>query len=291
MRLSVVVVSYNDARLGACLEALSRQPDVTEIVVSDCSAVDPSLRWQTSFPRVRFLHWPERRSVPRLRWAGVRETSGDLVAAIEARTIPDSTWAARLVAAHQAHPDAPVVGGAVAPAAATSVRDDGLYFCEYGRFSPPVRCGAADELSGANLSYLRAALDEAADVITEGRWETALHERWRHNGRQLIQSDAIVTFQNAMDTSTIVKQRFSYGRAYAAARFNPRSFRRRFTYALLSPSLPLVLTWRTARHLAGHPLSARFWRSLPWTMLFNSAWAAGECVGYLRPGSGVDAIF
>ena len=101
--LSVIVTSYESPQvLEQCLEALSAQADVAEIVVADCSRRDPGGSLGERFPAVRFLHFNEPRTVPRLRWAALPETSGEIVGAIEARTIPTTDWAARILAAHRA---------------------------------------------------------------------------------------------------------------------------------------------------------------------------------------------
>ena len=83
------------------------------------------------------------------------------MAAVEARCVPASDWCARIETAHAAFPEAPAIGGSVAVAEGASARDLGLYFCEYGLYVPPAQEGITRDLSGANLSYKRAALLES----------------------------------------------------------------------------------------------------------------------------------
>ena len=120
--------------------------------------------------------------MPALRWSAVPLTGGDLVAAIEARSVPSPTWCADLVAAHEMAPQSPAVGGPVDLKADATAFDWGLYFSEFAAFAPPLPAGPADQLSGANLSYKRAALDGSRDLMDRGLWEAALHERWRARG-------------------------------------------------------------------------------------------------------------
>lgn len=281
MPLSVIVISYNAGRLEQCLEALLRQPEAAEIIVSDCSVNDPAERLAPLFPTVRFAHFSEKRSVPQLRWAAVRETSGDLIASLEARSVPANDWCAVLVRAHEENPDAPVVGGPIGFPATSTARNWGVYFCEYGQFAPPVETGPVRDLSGANASYKRAALEEASDLLDAGKWETDLHHRWREQGRRAILSSATVCFENALPIATVLRQRVAYGRGYAAARLADAAWLRRAGYAVCCPLLPLLLTVRLGRSLRGKGLLPHFWRALPWIVLFNSAWAGGEMVGYL----------
>lgn len=278
MRLSVIVTSYNSpTTLAECLASLARQSEAAEIVVADCSAQNPAAALQARFPAVRFLHFSERRKVPELRWAAFEHTTGGIVAAVEARCVPSPQWCRALLRAHEAQPDAPAAGGPVLLAAEANAISTGLYFNEYGLFAPPIEQGWRNELSGANLSYKRAALEAEPDLLRAGAWETLLHARWRERGLRLwLASDAAVTFHNSMPLGTILRQRFHYGRGYAGARFAAAARASRLAYALGSPFLlPFLLTARTAR------LRWNWVRSLPWQLVFGLAWSAGETAGYL----------
>ena len=285
MSVSVILTSYNARQLRACLEALVAQPGADEIIVADCSQHNPADVLAVDFPRVRFLHFSETRTVPALRWAALRHCRGDVVAALEARSVPAPNWCAVLAEAHAANRDTLAIGGPVAPAQRGSARDEGLYFCEYGLFAPPVAVGPVTELSGANLSYKRAALEACADLLAAGAWETQLHARWRSQPNALRLSTATVYFVNEMSAPTALRQRFAYGRGYAAARFDRGERLRRLVYAACCPVLPLLLTCRIGRSLLGKGLLARFGRALWWVILFNSAWSVGECVGYVLGAS------
>jgi hypothetical protein len=159
--------------------------------------------------------------------------------------------------------------------------DMGLYLCEYGRFAPPLSEGPSRELSGANLSYKRAALENERDIIDGGRWETLLHARWRAAGRPLVLSSATVEFRNTMSLADIVRQRYSYGRGYAADRVETRRPAVRVAYALATPLLPALLLWRILRDAARTGHAAMFLRGFFWCAVLTLCWSAGEAVGYL----------
>ena len=273
-RLSVIITSYGSpVVLEKCLASLVLQPEVREIVVSDCSPIDPQHALTTQFPSVKFLHWDAPRIVPQLRWGALPHISGQIVGALESRSVPASDWAAKIVAAHQEHPQCPGIGGSVAISKASSTFDQALYFCEYGSFAPPLKEGAASELSGANLSYKRAALETEQDLLSAGKWETLLHLRWCQQGKQLWICDASISFENTMSPATALRQRFAYGRGYASNRWEHR----RPIYALAALALPFLLTARVARK----NFSSAFLWALPWLLLLNTAWAFGELTGYL----------
>ena len=282
MVLSVIVTSYNSPKtLELCLESLAAQPEAGEMVVADCSRVNPGPELSRKFPNVKFLHFPERHSVPVLRWAAFCETHGDVVAAVEARCVPHGDWCALLAAAHLAHPDVPAIGGPVAPAEASSRRDLGMFFCEYGLYAPPVTEGNSVDLSGANLSYKRTALLALKDMLDAGSWETLIHDRWRRAGLSLRLSSATVVFHNSMPLGIALQQRFWYGWGYSADRMATRSRAASFLFAAASPMLPFLLTRRLWRAAKQKHLTSPFRGALGWTFLFQSAWAAGECCGYL----------
>src|SRR5207245_9536237 len=126
--------------------------------------------------------------------------------------------------------------------------DWGLFFSEFGAFAPPLADRDVRQLSGANLSYKRSALDGSRDLLDAGAWETLLHERWVREGRRLwIRSGAAIVFHNGMRKADALRMRFHYGRSYAAARFPSNRRLARFVYGAGSLLLPVVLTWRTAR--------------------------------------------
>ena len=283
--LTVIVTSYQSPLvLEKCLTSLCAQKEVSQIVVADCSPVNPAIALQPLFPQVSFLHWDRPLIVPAMRWAALEQVQTDLVGAVEARTIPQPDWAQRIVEAHAAHPECPAVGGPVALAEPSSAFERGLYLCEYGAYTPPLPEGFTNELAGANLSYKRVALIQEHDLLTAGKWETLLHFRWKQQGKSLWMSQAVIEFENTMTPWAAMQQRFFYGRGYAANRFGQRNL----GYALIALLLPFLLTWRTAQGKNKKLLSAA---TLGWLLTLNSAWALGEAVGYATGTAGEPRIF
>lgn len=291
MRLSVIVTSYRSPDvLEACLVSLAAQPEAGEIVVADGSPEDPTPRLRALFPSVRVVRFTEPTSVPRMRWTTLGETRGDVVAATEARCVPSPTWCRELLAAHEANGDVPAIGGPVAVAPGATAFELGLYFSEYGQHSP----GApAAGLSGANLSYKRAALERERDLLDAGAWETLLHERFRERGLRLVRCEATVTFHNTMTRGTALAQRFHYGRGYAADRVasTRAPLPVRLLRAASCPLLPVAFGARLARSARVAGLGAAFVKGLPWLLVLSTAWALGEAVGYLRGADPRPRIF
>ncbi len=292
MALSVIVTSYESSlSLFRCLSSLDPQEEAGEIVVSDCSRIDPSVDLQTSFPRVRFLHFSTKHTVPQLRWMALAFVTGECVAAVEARCIPANDWCGQLLSAHSAWPECPAIGGPVAIHDHATRFEWGLYLCEYGLFAPPVRIGDTRALSGANLSYRRSALDASSDLTDQGSWETLLHERWLSQGRRLALSGAAVTFFNSMSRHAAIRQRWHYGRGYAAERISGSPLAIRIVYAAGACILPLLLICRIGLVSYRKRLLPEFIRSLSWVSLFCVCWSAGEMAGYALGKSSKAHIF
>jgi GT2 family glycosyltransferase len=279
MRLSVVVASYNSAAtLERCLESLEDQlgPE-DEIIVADCSERDPRLEFRRQFSRVRFLRFEQRLTIPELRREAIKLMTGQILLLTEGRMVPSKQWAATLGEAHTTHPKAPAVGGPI-DHNPTSRFDDAVFFCEYGLHVAPEH-GVTREISGANASYKGWAVEQCRDLVESGAWEPFWHRRLEQEGQALLKAGgAVVWYQNSLTPGQFLRQRFHYGRWFAAERIRGP---RRFLYAALCPALPLWLTLRLGRLAFARGHARRYLRALPWIVPFQTAWAAGECCGYL----------
>jgi GT2 family glycosyltransferase len=282
-RFSVIVASFNaPVTLERCLESLVEQVgEEGEIIVADCSDEDPRRSLRRALEGVQFLRFEKRLTIPEMRREALRRAAGEILLLTEARLVPSKTWAAELLRAHQNHPQSPAIGGPI-DSVPRSAFDAAVFLCEYGWHMPPAADGECTELSGANLSYKRWALLECWDLVEAGAWEPFLHRRLEQKGYRLRRAGrAIVTYQNSLTVSQFLRQRFHYGRWFAAARVAGTGPLRRLAYGLVSPLLPLLLTCRLARVAANRGRSALLARALPWVLFSQTMWSAGEFCGYL----------
>ena len=216
-----------------------------------------------------------------MRREALRLAGGEIIAMTEARLVPSPGWAAALLEAHAIHPQTPAVGGPIDSAPA-SVFDDAVYLCEYGLHMPPAADGEAEELSGANLSYKRWALDLCRDLVEAGAWEPFLHQRLRQSGYRLRRAGwASVRYYNSLSAARFIRQRFHYGRWFAAARVAATGIWKKLLFAAFCPLLPALLTFRLGRVAAVRRQGGGFWRALPLILVFQAVWATGEFCGYL----------
>ena len=283
-RLSVIVASYNSpATLEKCLNSLAEQLDPdAEVIVADCSDDDPRIHFRQFIPGVRFLRFEERLTIPELRREALKMAKGEIILLTEGRMVPSYDWAAALVEAHSTHPQAPAVGGPI-DHTPVSAFDSSVFFCEYGLHLPPNPDGECSELSGANLSYKRWGLELCRDLIDAAAWEPFLHRRLEERGYRLWRAArALVSYHNSLSAWQFLRQRFHYGRWFAAARVEGQGLIRRLLYAGFCPLLPLLLTWRLGRIVAERKRHQQsFAGTLPWIVLFQTVWSLGEFFGYL----------
>lgn len=299
--VSVVVVSYNTPRtLEKCLAALARQP-AAEILVIDCSDRDPGQSLRSRFPGVVFHHFPSKLSLPELRRDGIRASTGEIVALTESWMRPSPGWVAALREAHRQSTDAAAVGGPVAfpcEGKTASLLAWADYFCEYGEYVPgsgnSTGLSLSKNISGANCSYKRWALEECRDLIEQAAWEPRIHERLRQRGHGLMRvATAWVCYDKSCRLRDLLSQRFHYGRGHAAERLRRAPWIGRLARGAAAPLVPWVLLgrlWRIVRPIPG--VRTRFLAATGWILALNSAWALGEAAGaWFGPAGGDPDIF
>lgn len=295
--LSVIVVVVSDTTeaasarlLGDCLEALGRQTDAPpfEVIVPHLAVVAGIEAVRSRYSWVRFLAVPEvvahvggREHHDVLRARGLAEARGEIVGLLEDHARPDPRWCASVVAAHQ-QPYAGV-GGAI---------ENGLdhplnwavYYCDFGKYQNPVPAGETPFASDANVTYKRADLERVRPAWEGAFREVVVNGALKSAGRGIALDPRIVVYQNrrGLNLATALKERFVWGRSYAATRRALLTGPKRFVHAALSPLLPAVLFLRMARTSWDRGSIGSFVRAVHFTILLLITWSAGEGIGYLR---------
>jgi hypothetical protein len=302
--LSIVVGIVSDTTesiaradlLADCLEALAQQVDAPpyEIIVPHLEHVEGLDAVKARFPDVRFLPMPDvvarvggREHHDVLRARGLAAARGELVGLLEDHARPDPRWAASVVAAHrQSHA---AVGGAIENAVDRAL-NWAVYYCDFGRYQNPVPAGDTPSASDANVTYKRSELERVRPVWEKTFNEIVVNDALKSAGRTIALDPHVIVYQNrrGLSLGAAVRERFSWGRSYAATRRAMLSGPQRLAYAALSPVLPAVLLMRMARTSWRRGSFATFGRALPLIGMLLVTWSAGEGVGYLlglKPGS------
>ena len=298
--LSVVVVIVSDtleprARsddLAGCLEALERQVAAPplDVIVPHHPGTDGIEALKQRFPGVRFIAVDDpdlavraagsRDHHDRLRARGLAEARGEIVALLEDHARPDPSWSARIAAAHRRGDDA-AIGGAIENGVDRAL-NWAVYFCDFSKYQNPLPSGPSPFASDANVAYKRAALESVRSLWGRSFREVIVHRALSAVGGIALDPGIVVYQQRSgLSLASALRERFVWGRSYAATRSMELGASRRLLYATLSPVLPLVMVermaltaWRRRRHFV------RFIRALPLVVLLACAWSAGECAGY-----------
>jgi GT2 family glycosyltransferase len=282
--LSVVVASVNGLPyLAECLDSLERYARDAEVVVADWTDEQTRALVARRWPQVRLLSFDEPKAVPELRAAGIAAATTPYVAVIEDHCRVTASWADAITAAHRAGHH--VVGGPVRNVKTERARDWAPFFCEYSAFMEPLPAGAAEDLTGMNVSYDRQALAEIGDLLAEGRWESDLHPRLRERGYVFwVTPAAVIEHDKDFGFVEFASQRYHYSRSFAGMR-NEALGPRRPIYALATPLLVPMLMRRIVRNVRSRPGYARAFRgAAPLVLLYTTVWAFGELVGYMFGG-------
>jgi len=215
-----------------------------------------------------------------LRARGLSVARGGIVALIEDHGCPDRNWSRKIVEKHNS--EFAAVGGAIENGV-NRLLNWAVYFCDFYRYQNPVSEGESEFLSDANVSYKRAALESIRTLVEKKFHEPSVNQALKSQGDILAISPEIVLVQHRHNLALrkALKERYIWGRSYAAARSKSQTSGRRMVYTLLSPLLPgLVVPRMGLSVLKKRRLIGCFLKSLPLTVALVSCWSLGESVGY-----------
>jgi len=284
--LSVIIVALDGgANLARCIQALQAQQSAPgmEIIVAIESRLHDA-RMAEQFPEVEFI-WPSpgRHTFAELRAAGVRNSSGAIVAITEDQCIPPANWCANVVAAHRALPNT-AIGGPVDKQGGDSALHWAIYLRELGvGYMPPVSDGPSPQLTDCNVTYKRAAIDTLADIWRDAFHEPKVHEALEARGDHLWLASGLLTMQQrSFRLGPALRERYEFGRLYGAMRVANVPAAGRMLMAAASLALPFLLVSRvflTAFRKRRHRWQC--FRAVFYLSLFAAVWSWGELLGYL----------
>jgi len=297
--LSVVIAIVSDTtgpadarHLVDCLGSLSSQceENSVELIVPHLDDVVGLAEIKAQFPQVLLLPARQVKAVSAggrehhdvLRAHGLSAATGEVVALVEDHVRVDEQFCANVIAAHR-RCDA-VIGGAM-DNAVDRVLNWAVYFCDFGRYQNPVPEGESPFASDANVSYKRTMLNSIRETWQASFREVVVNEALRARGEKVILCSEIVVSQNrsGLGLFDALRERYIWGRSYGATRNAMLSLPKRLILALLSPILPVVLTYRIAKTAwQRRRLFLKFVGCCHLIVLLQISWSLGECLGYLR---------
>ena len=307
---SVVVAIVSDttdsadtSHLVPCLDALLSQVDAPtmEIIVPYHEAMRGMAEVEGRYSQVKFLKVTDlktysgrknsREHHDELRARGLAVAQGTLVALIEDCGIAAKDWVARMMEAHQQPMGG--AGGAMENGIDRPL-NWAVYYCDFLRYQQPLAAGDAWTISDANCCYKRAALEGIGNVWREVFHESSINDALRAKGDKVILAPAAVVSQHRLGLTlgSALKERYVWGRSYAASRSKLATTGKRLFWGAFSPALPLLmLTRMTLMAWKKRRTWGAFVKAFPLTAALIVTWSVGELMGYItgRPYSGGEA--
>jgi GT2 family glycosyltransferase len=260
------------------------------IVAPSASALRDDISQLSGYAQVRVIEIGRIRSTAEANAAGALAASAPVVAFVEEHSYPEPEWARALISAHQQSWAAvgPVVRNAN-PGSRMSWTDLIVGYTPWLEFAP---AGVVEHLPAHNSSYKREVLLEYEHELEAAlAVESVLHWDLRRRGYQLyLEPAARIKHLNTSRPSSLIRQLFLAGRAFAAARSRGWSPARRLAYVGGAPFIPAVRLRRIVRQLAGKRYEVPA-GTAPLILLALGVSAMGELTGYaLGEGSAQEKL-
>ncbi|MGV6850110.1 MAG: hypothetical protein ACWA5A_17190 [Marinibacterium sp.] len=297
--LSIIMTIVDGGNtLRACLEALTRQTGGhnLEILVPYDHMSKEAGAMAADFPDFTFLDLGEvlggqiptddleKHAFYDTRRSGALHVAkGRLIGIIEDRGYPEPDWADAMIKLHDRHAHG-VIGGAVTNGE-DKVRNWAVFFCDFGRYQPPLSAENPEYVTDTNIVYKRDTIYSVKDMWDEKYIEASVNWELRRRDAGLLLTDTPITVQHREDLhiGPMLSERFHWARMFGQTRGREISFAQRMKYTLAVPILPFMLLLRhfMRQRQKGHHVGA-FIKAAPLTFLLLLAWSAGEGVGYIE---------
>jgi GT2 family glycosyltransferase len=294
--LSVVMTIVDGGPvLQRCLQALAAQwpgPEVEVLVPYDHMSQDEG-RMAAEFPQFDFIDlgtilggevpanpFQMHAFYDTRRTEAMKRAKGTLIAIIEDRGVPDPQWCKTMMRLHRESPHG-VIGGAVTNGV-DRLWNWAIFFCDFGRYGPPLNEQEPDYVTDTNIVYKRDAIMSVRNLWDVKYQEAQVNWELRRRGAGLMLTDAAITEQNRPTVSTraLASERFHWARLFGQVRARELTGTQRIRIGLGIPLLPFLLFVRHfRRQLKKRRHVGKFVLATPMTLFLLSCWAAGEFVG------------
>lgn len=270
-----------------CLDALHPQAVEigAEVIVATADGAALPADAVERYPAVRSLVLPGA-AIFRLRARALEHARGAIVAVTEDHCRVGRNWCRRILEAHDRHPEAAAIGGAVENGADGTRIDEASFLLVNGAVLPPLPPDGNGRIAlQANVSYKRCLLPERFPA--DGQLEWMFHRDLRRRGETLRSEDAIrVVHVQSLGVRATCRIHFDDGRTIAAFRLPEIGWVERAARFVGTPLMPLALLARAVRPHLRHPARrAMVVRALPWLAVLVCLRSLGCAVG-LVAGAG-----
>lgn len=229
-------------------------------------------------PGVRLLTAAGAASIFELWGSGIRAAKGRYLAILDLRCPIEPGWIETVLSAIADSP--PVMFGPVDCAWPRSDQRFLGYLVEYAQFHPPM-AQEMGEIPGVNLILQRDLALHPTVLRHDGFKKTRVLPLLNAMPRPMRLPGAAVRYRKACVSGAYYAHRFDHGRTYGAERaFSGQPWARLAAIASTA-LLPIVRIGRIYPHAVRLPGGRRtFWRFFLRILAAETAWSAGELVGY-----------
>jgi len=281
--VSVAVVAIcSEQHLLRCLTSLEAQRGAPpfEIVVAAAPRLGDLSAMAQRFPETRFVEMSAEATPAALAATAVRESASDFILLTEDHCSAHRDWVATLLGSLDERQR--TVGGPLDPLPGMRSFDWAFYFVDFFRYMSPRKSGWTRSLSVCNVGYRAADLREMSGDWRSAFHETRVHEELRRKcGPHYFDARARMTTGRQVGYRDGHRERYAFGRIFAAQRISSGDRARRLLYSIGSATLPPLLLGRMALRAVREPGTARrYVASLPHLFTLVMAWSWGEFLGY-----------
>lgn len=280
--LSVVVaVQHAEQNLPEILMALDpASHSGVEFIICMTASEEDMLNDVAVHSNVSILYSSAGSLIPTLWKEGILVADADRIALTTAHCIPGRNWVKTLLGIDMEA--TPAVGGVITNDSAANARSWAIYLLRYVAFSPPLSTGTVTDIAADNALYRRADILQNSDLLEDGFWEPSFHKRFHQAGLWLVLDPTLrVTHRNCYTVRQFFRQRLAHGKAFGMGRCEDMSDGKRRFLIFLSPLLPFVFLSKIClRVLRKRKYIGKLLISLPWLVVFLTAWGIGEAKGY-----------
>lgn len=224
-------------------------------------------------------------NMPRLKARGIAATEAGTLAFLEPKAVPAPGWAAALIEARSAAPQA-VIGGTVRFGGRATAADQAAFIFEYADFSAAqLQSGRSRDLPGNNMVLPRAALlAHCGDILArEGLNKPFCQARLLAAGLPLHPAPGMaVSMTTAHGLPGLLSSRMRYARCFGGTRVALAGPGQRWRYRLGAPLVPVLVLVKRLGAVGRAETGPRRPGTLPALALLCLAWAMGEIAGSWR---------
>lgn len=281
----ILIVRDPEDTPDAVLAALAAQPEAAgfAVILADGRPDAPLNR----LPGITVIRAPGL-NMPQLKARGIATATATALAFLEPKAVPAPGWAAALVRARAAAPEA-ALGGAVRLAGPGTAANQAAFIFEYADFSAArIAAGRTRDLPGNNMVLPRAALlAHCADILAaEGLNKPFCQARLMAAGvplRPVAEMAVAMTTRHRL--GGLLSSRMRHARCFGGTRVALAAPGLRWRYRLGAPLVPLLVLAKRMGGVGRAGIGPHRPGTLAALALLCLAWAAGEVAGsWLGPG-------